>query len=1534
MVKRATKEAAGKNVRKVRLKSMPFRILALAMALVLVVSTLFGYQSENYIQTTYAAQSGSSLHVTLNGILDIQEEEGLYPPIDDGDQQPDQPPTLNDEEEEEKEIKEEVEEEEKAEVEEEVEEEEAAAGEAVKVVEVFAPFANAVDPATGIFAQPGVDRVVITGQQGWDTVVAELAANPGRWTQIGIFQADEVPTEINIGNGFVAPPGNLIIRPVNNIGLSTDPQGPFGQWANFGPNRFARLVHTGGAGTYGIVVPSGSNLTLRTTTLVGQNRQATGVIVESGGTLNFTEVLGWSNDPVGSRTRIHGFDQGVRNYGIFNMTSSQIVDNNIGIYNRTGGTTHFHGSTANVYNRVRNNQTGIMVQGGTVNLNSATRITHNIAQGIYIYGGTVQTHNIGSNRSNSIYNNGYGHATATGTAHSIILNGGTFITHALSAGDEFIGRVLVDGGTFTLRGGNIVGGARGNAASAALPAIDVRSGTFTFEGGNVGHPGIAAQRPLVGVVVSGGTATFTGGQIFPAATGTGVRVDGGTVAFNGNTAITGGLIGLQIRNNTTVALNNAQTVIQNNEHGVILESGVLNLSGARIRRSTRAAVLIQDGHVNMTGGEVKYSHVGYHLNHANARLTVNGENVRIRNNGHALPAGAGLIAIPPRTNGNGGGIFVENAAMEGVVLTEGRIVNNIAEKGGGIGFGPALSFTGGPGGPNDATGPANALGVVANTFEMFGNRIFPGDTAVAFTSFPKRNYHIRVNPGTVSIRWLMPDPANPGNLIYRMHAFSNFDIQVREGVDDFVVRQPYSPATSEGWLVSDVNIFDVFPAGGVNLNPLVNQSFTQVFTYSGHGTAPLNVEVAGAMPAGLQFNATRNGAPLTLQPPRSPMMMPISAHTSQSAGIRPFAVVEYFAGEIAFTGHSTVPLLNHTTILDIEDLNARGGNQGGRPMTFNIQNWMININTSHTAGNQSLIGISTPSGQPNLSLSREISPDNRTLILDITPPANMALNASSVPSFSTAYLPYVYLDCSHWRVVNLPNGDYGEVLPSGHFRILMSPRNGGTLTPGPGGAITVTPPPTIEVEVDEDGNVVVTIPPELGGDGNPITLPPGGPGGGLVTGPNVDGEITITLPEPPGGWDVDNLPSPSVPPGWEIEREITDPGGDLVITIRPGIPPEIIVIQGPGPDHEISISIPGRPDLENGIILEVDNDGKLVIIIPDPELPIGGWHPDNLPNVILPPNWGNITAELEVVDDGSDKDLVVTIPPPPGSTFEEKGGGGGVVIINPPIPIIPGPGPGPGGGGNGGDGNGGGSGGGGSGGGGSGGSGSGAGLGFVRSTPGLHPKYILGFEDRTVRPDQTVTRAEAAMMLFSIIEDPEKYNTTGGRFNDVVPGSWYEQAVNHLTAIGIFVGYPDGTFMPNAMINRAEIAAITFRFFGTSIAPLVEATTGFDDVDTQHWAANYINTARSNNWVVGYPDGTFRPNNETTRAEKITILNRALNKNVSPSEIQAALNGRQIFSDLTPQHWAFYQIMAASISHEYTISPENIIQWTWFELLD
>ena len=106
-------------------------------------------------------------------------------------------------------------------------------------------------------------------------------------------------------------------------------------------------------------------------------------------------------------------------------------------------------------------------------------------------------------------------------------------------------------------------------------------------------------------------------------------------------------------------------------------------------------------------------------------------------------------------------------------------------------------------------------------------------------------------------------------------------------------------------------------------------------------------------------------------------------------------------------------------------------------------------------------------------------------------------------------------------------------------------------------------------------------------------------------------------------------------------------------------------------------------------------------------------------------------------------------------------------------------------------------------------------------------------------------------------------------------GTDYDEAVRLLTELGVISGYDDGTFKPDNNVTRAEFAAMMVRALGFQVAG-TSAVTAFSDVPATYWASTYIKYASELGIIYGYNDGTFRPKNNITNDEAIAMLVRTL----------------------------------------------------------
>lgn len=200
-----------------------------------------------------------------------------------------------------------------------------------------------------------------------------------------------------------------------------------------------------------------------------------------------------------------------------------------------------------------------------------------------------------------------------------------------------------------------------------------------------------------------------------------------------------------------------------------------------------------------------------------------------------------------------------------------------------------------------------------------------------------------------------------------------------------------------------------------------------------------------------------------------------------------------------------------------------------------------------------------------------------------------------------------------------------------------------------------------------------------------------------------------------------------------------------------------------------------------------------------------------------------------------------------------------------------------------------------------------------------HLPYMQGDPDGCVRPNEKITRAEMAQMIFSLLET----KTEGvPPYLDVSPDAWYYPAVSALSALKLLENATH--FRPEETVTRAEWVTVLHRF-----RPEISGTASFSDVPQTHWASAAIGAAVSLGWIAGYPDGTFRPENGLTRAEACVVLSRMTARSGDPLQTEKLLT-LGLFRDISPNHWAAGSIVEAAVSH---VSPEgNEMGESWKEI--
>lgn len=193
-----------------------------------------------------------------------------------------------------------------------------------------------------------------------------------------------------------------------------------------------------------------------------------------------------------------------------------------------------------------------------------------------------------------------------------------------------------------------------------------------------------------------------------------------------------------------------------------------------------------------------------------------------------------------------------------------------------------------------------------------------------------------------------------------------------------------------------------------------------------------------------------------------------------------------------------------------------------------------------------------------------------------------------------------------------------------------------------------------------------------------------------------------------------------------------------------------------------------------------------------------------------------------------------------------------------------------------------------------------------------HFGYIIGYPDGSVRPEDDITRAEIATIFFRMLTDESRAEVWSQKndFSDVTEDDWFNNAVSTLANAGVLMGYSDGTFRPNAPITRAELVKIATAFYGTSAGK----DTHFSDT-SDHWANDFIAAARELGIIDGYGDGSFRPNDNVSRAEAMKIINRTLDRVPHKDHLHKDM---LVWSDnMDKKKWYYAEVQEATNSHLY-----------------
>lgn len=170
------------------------------------------------------------------------------------------------------------------------------------------------------------------------------------------------------------------------------------------------------------------------------------------------------------------------------------------------------------------------------------------------------------------------------------------------------------------------------------------------------------------------------------------------------------------------------------------------------------------------------------------------------------------------------------------------------------------------------------------------------------------------------------------------------------------------------------------------------------------------------------------------------------------------------------------------------------------------------------------------------------------------------------------------------------------------------------------------------------------------------------------------------------------------------------------------------------------------------------------------------------------------------------------------------------------------------------------------------------------------------------RPNDPASRYEVVEMIGKLFDITGVTLPEEQIFEDVADR--FKELVETLTAAGVINGYEDGSFRGGQSITRAELVTILARLLGTEQDAIPDAdAVSLTDID-EHWAKDNIRRFVAKGYVLGYPEGDFRPDKAVSRAEVVVILNRI-------TGLQKVSGMEERFRDLPSDFWAYEDIMNA-----------------------
>lgn len=195
----------------------------------------------------------------------------------------------------------------------------------------------------------------------------------------------------------------------------------------------------------------------------------------------------------------------------------------------------------------------------------------------------------------------------------------------------------------------------------------------------------------------------------------------------------------------------------------------------------------------------------------------------------------------------------------------------------------------------------------------------------------------------------------------------------------------------------------------------------------------------------------------------------------------------------------------------------------------------------------------------------------------------------------------------------------------------------------------------------------------------------------------------------------------------------------------------------------------------------------------------------------------------------------------------------------------------------------------------------------------LHDGIIKGYGDATFKPEDNITRAEAATLTARLVGVENQYDGENSYFSDVSSEDWFYKSVNALAELGIIP--KNKPFRPSELATRAELSDMVYK---TGIKK-ADVHKSFPDLYPYHEYYDSVRLSAGAGIINGYPDGSFRPDAYVTRAEAVKIFSNVLGR----YQHVDVFKNIGVFKDVSDSHWCVNEIRELTVRH--VMNGNNVI---------